>query len=180
MKKIFCIAFIILISVLSVVGKNPEWFDKLKKLQKFPSTEKDVERLFNSPKIIYSSDTKKVDELLTKIIKYELPEGVLDVYYSAGKCSETNTKGYDLGDGVILNYDFNLRPRIELSKMQLNLKDLQTAREDDSGFIFFYDSKKGFRYSSLGNLFTSFEFSVPKKYYKTCEELSKNLKKSFV
>lgn len=46
---LFTLLFVILASTVN--AQIPDWFVKLKRLQEFASNEKDIEILFNSPKV---------------------------------------------------------------------------------------------------------------------------------
>jgi len=171
MKKIFLLLLISL-NTLTVSAQKPEWFSNLQKLQKFPSTEKEVEGLFSSPKITYSTPSEKIISNETKgvrLVKYELPEGSLDVLYSSGKCTEKNQEGYNLEDGVIIYYYFELKNLVPVSMLKVNLKKLILTRPDDTKHMFYKDSKKGVTYTVLGGKLQYLKFSAPLVDSMRCE-----------
>ncbi len=90
---LFTLLFVILASTVN--AQIPDWFVKLKRLQEFASNEKDIEILFNSPKVSYTTFQDKIrsGDTWMKLTRYELPEGELEVLFSAGKCSDQNIKG---------------------------------------------------------------------------------------
>jgi len=173
MKRVVCLMFI-LVSGLSVFAQKPDWFVKLQKLQKVYSTEKDVKRLFKSAKITFSTPPEQVwvGEILTRISEYELPEGKLSVFYSAGKCSEKNKYGFDLDDGVILNYKFKSKISIEISKIKLNLKGYKYTIDKDGNYQTLENKKKGVLYMFYPNQ-TLVNYSLPQNYLKPCENFTK-------
>lgn len=173
MKKILLL-ILILFNGLIVFGQKPAWFIKLEKLQNFYSTETDVNNLFKSIKVTYSTtiDEIKKSKAKTKVIEYEIPEGKLSVFYSAGKCSVENTKGFDLDDGVIIDFKFWLDDPLAVSSLKLNLKNYSLSRQNDVEILFFTNKEKGITYIIDGNeKLRGIEYSLPKKYLQDCENL---------
>lgn len=164
MKKLYLLT-LILFSISSASAQKPDWFRKLQELEKFPSTEKDVERLF-SPKTI--KITKTPNEW-GKVIEYEIPEGKLMIYYSTGKCSEENKVSFDLNDGVILDLNFWLNNPIDFSKLKLKLKGFIKGREDDIEIYFYTNKEKGITYTVFQEKLKSIRFFYPQIYSHSCK-----------
>lgn len=146
----------------------------MEKLQKFPSTETDVHNLFKSIKVTYSTPIEeiKASNTKTKVIDYKIPEGELRFYYSAGRCSSENTGGYDLDDGVIINFKFWLDEPFALSPLKLNLKNYSISRENDVEIWFFTKKEKGITYVvDTDEKLHAIYYSLPKKYVRDCENL---------
>lgn len=162
----------ILFNTLTVSAQQPDWFIKLKKLQKSFPTEKDIEKVFGSLEIIYSTPLKEIKsrKSWTKIIKYKIPEGSFDVFLSAGRCSSENTDGFDLDDGVMLTYSFTLGNPVDVSLLKLNLNGFKASREDDVEIWFFTNEKKGITYEISDKKLRRISYSLPKKYYQLCKD----------
>jgi len=176
MKKIFLLLLMSL-NILTISAQKPEWISNLQKLQKFPSTEKDVERLFNSPKITYSTPSEEIISNETRgvrLVKYDLQEGHLQVLYSSGKCTEKNKGGYNLEDGVIISYFIELKNLVPVSMLKINLKKLTLTRSDDTEHRFYRDSKKGVIYTVLGGKLQYVKFSQPLVDSLRCENIKVN------
>jgi len=179
MNKLICIT-LLLFSVIQLSAQKPDWFNKLKQLRKTPSTETDVERLFNSPKVTYATSIEAIrnNKSKTKLIDYELPEGVLTIFYSAGKCSEENTEGWDFENGVILDYYFKLKDLVPLSKVKIKPDAFpRVFKANDTQHWFYSDPDKGVTYTSLGGKLQYIEYTMPKLNNYKCETVLKQTRK---
>jgi hypothetical protein len=168
--KIFVLILALVGGCVSLSAQPPEWVAKMKKLQRLPATEKDVESAFSDLKIISESKSRIEAKRLTKSVEYEIPEGVLSVFYSRGRCSEENTQGYDLEDGVIISFYFRLKPSIEISKTGLRIKNLAWTPASDTEHIYYHDLRRGLRYTVLKDKLQAISFSVPDKFVRPCSE----------
>lgn len=175
MKKTIFTLLIIILNVLSIPAQKPDWFVKLQKLQKFPSSEKNVQKFFNMPEIIYSSAQEEImtEKEWGKTIKYKLPEGIFSVFYSTGKCSKKKSEGYGLEDGIIISYSFQLNKKVPISLLNLHYKDFEIYKADDTAHIIFDDLKRGVRYTSLDENLQRVNYSTPDKYLTRCKDLVK-------
>jgi hypothetical protein len=169
MKRIIFIV-VLFFGCVPILAQKPSWVAKIKTLQKFPATEKDVNFMFNDPKIISESRSKPETKRLTKSVEYAIPEGVLSVFYSQGRCSEGNTEGYDLDDGVIISFYLSLKPSIEISKTGLDIRKLDWAPDVHSMHRYYIDRRRQLRYTVLNDSLQAISFSGPDKLVRPCSK----------
>jgi len=167
------ILFLVVISLsgLEISAQVPDWYRKMNKLTVFPASEYDVNRLFEGAKVLAKTpeDEVRASGYGTRLIDYDIPVGKLSILFSAGKCSQRNTKGWDLEDGTIINFRFTLNHPIDSNLLKLNSDKLQAARENDIDIWFFTDEKKGLTYIIANSRLTGVEFSLPEKYFRFCD-----------
>lgn len=178
MRNVLCMT-LLLLCVFQSLAQKPDWFIKLQKLQKFPSTEKDIEEFFNSPKITYSTPLEEIKQSRTKskVVEYEIPEGELHVYYSAGKCSAENTEGSDLEDGVIISYYFTLRNLVPTSLLKIKRGTFpKVYKADDTEHWYYSNPDKGVTYIVLGEKLQYIRYTIPNVEKFDCEAILKKQK----
>lgn len=125
------IIFLFIISVIIIFPKyslanEPNWFVKLKQIKVFKSTRQDVENVF---KFSTSEESKKSNGFQT--VFYKLEKGSLSVGYSSGRCSETFSSGYNVGENVVTRITFDLKSPIKMSKFNFDLSQFDKYKESD-------------------------------------------------
>jgi hypothetical protein len=155
------------------IGQEPDWFLKLKQIKVFQSTRQDVERIFENPEAVYSSNRDGKEAGWGEIIKYERPDGELQVFYSTGKCSEiTNPVGWDLDNDVVVNIEFEPTKPVKLSKFNLDLTTFKRSKEFDTENWDYISEQLGINFNVLENKITSFKYSLtPEMREIDCEKL---------
>jgi hypothetical protein len=172
--KILIFTILLTLSVTFVDAQNSNWFEKFRQLHKSTPTVSTLERIFGSPRIIYSTPLEEIQasKSKTKVIEYELTDGKLHVFYSGGKCSSENTEDWDLEEGVIISYYFSAKNLLPLKQLKINLKQFPVTKANDTAHLFYRDEKKGITYTVLGDKLQYLEFRIPNLESLNCKKNS--------
>lgn len=158
--KVCFLISLIFLGFNSTQAKEPEWFLKLQEIKIFQSSQQDVERIFNYPKVIYSS-SEQSEQGWGNIIKYQTKSGELEVFYSTGRCSESSNKdGWDINEGIIVSIEFEPKKPIKLSMFNLDLTTFVADKESDNPTYNYRSFELGIEFNTLGGKVTSFEYSL--------------------
>ncbi len=109
MKSFLFFIFVVGIGFSPVYAKQSEWLRKIKKIEILKTTKAEVEKLFGNPQVVETNDLAvKLKNGWGKEIKYETKYGKLEVWYAAGKCSESKGKpyAYDVAADVVMMLTF--------------------------------------------------------------------------
>jgi hypothetical protein len=158
---------------MTVSAQEPDWFLKLKEIKVFQSSKQDVERVFENPKNIYSSNKDGKELGWGEIIEYNTVSGKLHVFYSTGRCSEiTNNDGWDLVKDVVVNIEFEPLKSVKLSKLSLDLSTFKREKESDTSFWHYTSEKLGIKFAVLQNKVIWFKYSLTDEMRKLdCEKV---------
>lgn len=160
----------------SIYGKEPEWFLKMKEIKVLQSKRQDVLRVYNYPKITYSSNENPKETGWGEIVRYETKDGKLRVFYSTGRCSKlTNADGLDVDKDVVVNIGFEPANPVELRDLDLDLRTFTGYKESDTQYFEYRSEELGMDFTLLGGKVTSIEYSLtPKMRELDCERILKN------
>ena len=121
-----------LCGAFNVAGQEPDWLIKLRKLKVLESTKADVEREFNFPKVIDASDDAEREKNGAEYITYETKDGVLEVDYSTGTCSELNSSfGYDVVSGTITELSFEPKKTVKATLLNFDYDSFKVEYVSD-------------------------------------------------
>jgi hypothetical protein len=165
-----------LCGAFNVAGQEPNWVIKLRKLKVLESTKTDVEREFNFPKVIDISDSDEKVKNGEEYITYETKDGVLEVDYSTGTCSELNSSsGYDVVSGTLTELSFELKKPVKGSSLNFAYDSFKIELVDDMPDLTVYRSlEDGIRINIVRGDFRSISFSPSAKYdYLECGKIKK-------
>jgi hypothetical protein len=167
---------LIFLFAFPVYGQPPEWFLKLRQIKVFESSRQDVERIFNDPKIVYSSNTDGKEKGWGEIIEYQTGNGKLGVFYSTGKCAESDDKtGWDVAENIVVSVEFHPNEPAKLSDFKLDLKTFKAEKAADTQHYSYRSDKLGIEFEVLGGNVTSFEYSpAPERQKLDCRIVLKN------
>jgi hypothetical protein len=126
---------IFLILIISVFGLNvfgqKDWQKHIEKMRPLVTTESEVETILGKP-----------IERFTGIGEYETNEGVFTVTYSLGKCKSIRTPKYNVGEGVVIQYDFRPKKKFNFDSLKIDMSGFSTEDE-------IYDSNQTIEYDNL-------------------------------
>src|SRR5262245_58707849 len=145
MKLLIVLSYVFLFCT-SVSSQQPVWFIKLKQLQPAKAERSDVERVFNSPRILQERDLALLNANgWGEIVLYETSFGELEATYSTGQCSETlSSEGYDIAKGHLVQLIFYPDDFVSPSAFGIDLDTLSRERVEDVVDSFVYhDREKG-------------------------------------
>ena len=154
MKSILFTILIISLNYSFSFGKPPDWFAKFNQIKLFKSNRSEVENLFKPFKITYQ---KKFDS--NEWLEYETKAGTLTVFYSAGKCSLLNNKGYNADDGVVIGADFSPEKLVRITKFKIDLSRLKSYEGSDTNHVFYESEDSTLKYQTINEKLQGIEFS---------------------
>lgn len=165
--KIFgLILFVIVTSVYSGEAKEPDWLIKLRKLKVLESNKADLEREFNSPKVINSSSNEERGKNRAEYITYKTAEGTLEVDYSIGICSELSSLyAYNVSAGTITEISFKPNKPVKETLLNFDLESFRLERVSDMPDLIVYrNSEDGIKISMVRGNVTKIRFSPSAKH----------------
>lgn len=177
--KYYTLVFLILFfGQNSVQAREPDWFLKLQKIKVFKTHREEVEKIFNSPKILYSSNRDGKEPGWGEIVEYQSNDGIIEVFYSTGKCSQlTNPDGWDVDEGIVVSIEFKPNVPVELPELNLNLSTFIAEKADDTQYYSYRSEKLGIEFTTLGGKVTSVEYSLTPEMKKLdCKTILKKKK----
>lgn len=176
MKHLFIGIFTMTLLNFSVYAKKPDWFLKLQEIKVFQSNRQDVERVFDNPKFLYSSNENPKETGWGETVEYQTTDGKLEVFYSTGRCSEqTNKKGWDIDKDLVVSIEFEPNEPIKLSDLELDLSSFSGYKESDNQYFQYKSEKLGVEFTLLGGEVTYIEYSITPEMKKLdCEIILKN------
>ncbi|MEZ5424684.1 MAG: hypothetical protein R2747_00340 [Pyrinomonadaceae bacterium] len=166
----------IIVFVCSGYAKEPEWLIKLRKLQVLESNKADVEREFSFPKVIDASDDAEKEKNGEKYITYQTKDGVLEVDYSTGTCSELNSSfGYDVVSGTITEIGFEPKKPVKASLLNFDYDSFKLELVDDMpGLTIYRNLEEDIKINIRRGNVKSLRFSPSAKYdYLECGKIKK-------
>ena len=176
MKLIPFLFALCLFGVLDAAGQEPDWVIKLRKLQVLESTKADVERAFNFPKVIDASDVAEKEKNGEEYITYQTKDGVLEVDYSTGTCSELNSSsGYDVVSGTITELSFEPKKTVKASLLNFDYESFKLELVSDMPNLTVYRKlEDGITINIIRGDVKSIRFSPSPKYdYLECSKIKK-------
>ena len=147
-------------------AREPDWHKKLKQIKALKSKRKDVEKIFNFPRVEESLKNKALE-----FVFYQTAEGKMVVRYSTGRCAAEKTEGYDLESGTVANIIFFPEKFIEFSKLKIDRKKLLKPRLENGSPKRYVNEETGVRYAVDKGLVSYVEFSLPSNHdYLKCKD----------
>jgi hypothetical protein len=126
----FFLLFVFVVGIAAPVFAKPgAWLGKIKKIELVKTTRVEIEKLFENPQVIEIEDLA-VDYKngWGKLVKYETKYGKLEVWYAAGKCSESKGKpyAYDVAADVAMMFTFFPNEIVFENQLGYNLSKFKT------------------------------------------------------
>lgn len=156
-QKIGTLTIFVLLLTAMVNAKDPSWLLKFKEIKPLTTTEKEVESIYGKPVQSFSN-----------IRKYKAKEGVIQVNYSTGKCSQKTTKvtdDYDVEKGIAINVWFRIDKQIKFSALRFNLLDFEEDHANDIDGTEYISRTLGISYSKSAKYLNSI-FLFPSTRFK--------------
>jgi hypothetical protein len=133
LKLILLIVFVSTFNSFAVAGAAPKWYSKLRQIKLMETTRQEIEKLFDNPRVIDTSDGWS-----GRGVEYRLKEGELDVTYSLGKCVGKTEYVYDVEKDVITDLHLNLKKFVNISALSLDLRNFEKTEIYDIRGVFEY------------------------------------------
>jgi hypothetical protein len=160
------ILLFIFLTAFPASAAEPDWHKKLKQIKALKSKRKDVEKIFNFPRVEESLKNKALE-----FVSYQTAEGRMVVRYSTGKCGAEKTEGYDLENGTVTNIIFFPEKFVEFSKLRIYRKKLLKPRLEDNSPKRYVNEDTGVKYAVKEGFVTFVEFSLPSRHdYLKCKD----------
>lgn len=113
----------------NVKVKEPVWLENLRKLELFKSSRGELEILFENPRILDIHDDSEEGGWGINI-KYETIYGELEVEYSSGTCSQTQSKyGYDAVKDTIVEMIFHPIEEVDVTEINFDIRQFKSDPE---------------------------------------------------
>jgi hypothetical protein len=119
--------FAITVGVSVANSQVPDWYEKLKTFSPRISRRAEVEKIFESPRILSSYTFEGIES-----VYYEVNDGRFTVEYFSGVCHPNRSYLCQLKKDTAIDIRFVLKTPIKLSRLKLNLREMEFYRENDN------------------------------------------------
>lgn len=160
------IFLLVFLFVYPCSANEPDWLIKLRNLKVLESTRSDVERQFRGAKVIDVSNMLEKGRIVGKYFRYETDEGLLNVDYSGGTCSELRSPlGYDVVSGTVTQLRFKPTKPVKSSVLKFSLDSfLKQPVKDVPGLTSFLNPVDGIKLTLFKGKLTAITFDPPAKF----------------
>ena len=150
---------VILLFVPSIIGQEPDWYIKLKRLELLVSSKSDFESVFVDLKIKQKFINKDVETVI-----YEASEGDITVIHSAGNCSTGGDEDYSTAKGNVIKVIYFLRKKpVKFSRFLIDLNEFKT-REEHDGTLYYNNRNLGIEFGTQRGEVIHVEFTPASKH----------------
>ncbi|HMS41704.1 MAG TPA: hypothetical protein PKE69_15845 [Pyrinomonadaceae bacterium] len=162
----------------SINAQESDWMVKLRTLKVFESNRADVERIFDSPKIVKELNRAETErDGWGRKVTYNTKSGELVAIYSTGNCLESkNPWGYNVVSDVVVELRFKAKKAVKANRFNFDLKEFYVEYvEDIPDSYLYYNNELGvWLYIFRGKL-TGIEYKGSSEDNKRldCEEVLK-------
>lgn len=157
-----------LMFVQFALAQLPPWVNKLKELKVAESTVQEVDQAFGPLELIRSTNYAQLRKSgWGRIDEYKTSYGTLEVTFSTGRCTDSNTKsGYDIEAGKVVQLIFEPFRRKSPSALGFNLRMFKEEPvKDVPSSLMFFDRDNGLILSVYKGKVNSIEIGLSKKQH---------------
>lgn len=133
-RVVFATLFTVTAGISVANSQIPSWHEKLKRFSPRISQRADVERIFENPRILSSYTFEGIES-----VYYEVNDGRFTVDYFSGICHPNRSYLCQLKKGTAIEILFILETPVKLSRLKLNLKNMESYKENDNGTIHYVE-----------------------------------------